>query len=82
MMSDEPPYHIEIEGIGEDTAQKPKTLKGRPWVGICFDCCGVYTRVYRNPEGSAYVGRCPRCQRTVRLRVAPDGTNARFFSAQ
>ncbi|KAB2940472.1 MAG: hypothetical protein KJ057_10730 [Phycisphaerae bacterium] len=54
---------------------------GRPWIGVRFDCCGVYQRVYRNPEGTAYVGRCPRCGREARARVGPSGVSARFFVA-
>jgi len=53
----------------------------RPWVGIRFECCGLYARVYRNRDGTRYEGRCPRCLRQVSLRVGPDGTSARFFRA-
>jgi len=54
----------------------------RPWVGIQFGCCGIYRRVYREPDECWYIGRCPRCGREARLRVAPHGTNARFFVAK
>ena len=85
---DEPPYHLDIDGIedpfsnrGCGTGFQP-VIPDRPWVGIHFDCCSVYTRVYRNAEGTAYHGRCPRCLRPVTLRVGPGGTNARFFLAE
>ena len=81
-MIDQPPYHIEIEGVEDTSSESAGGLKDRPWIGICFDCCGAYTRVYRNREGTAYVGRCPRCLRAIRLRVGADGTDARFFSAE
>lgn len=54
---------------------------GRKWVGVHFDCCGIYVRIYRRPEEGTYVGRCPRCGRAVRLRVGPGGTASRFFRA-
>jgi len=53
----------------------------RPFIGVHFECCGVYARIYRRPDQKEYVGRCPRCFRTVRVRVGPDGTDARLFRA-
>lgn len=51
----------------------------RQFLGIWFDCCHAYGRIYKNKEGTAYVGRCPRCLRSVRVRVGEGGTNQRFF---
>jgi hypothetical protein len=78
-----PPYRLDIEGLEDPTGQSDSSgLANRSWIGIHFNCCGVYTRVYRNAEGTAYRGRCPRCGRPVTLRVGPDGTSARFFEAE
>ena len=63
-----------------DSANRKKH-QARPWVGVKFTCCNVYTRIYRNRAGTAYEGRCPRCMRSVRLRGAPGGSRARFFVA-
>ena len=51
----------------------------RQFLGIWFDCCSVYGRIYKNKEGTAYMGRCPKCLRSVRVRVGGEGTNQRFF---
>lgn len=52
------------------------------YLGIMFNCCSVYGRIYKNKEGTAYVGRCPRCMRSLRIKVGEGGTNTRFFNAQ
>lgn len=60
---------------------KRRNLQGRPWVGVKFTCCNVYTRIYRNRTNSAYEGRCPRCMKAVRLAIGRCGSTARFFNA-
>ncbi len=54
---------------------------GRPYIGIYFECCDVYARIYRNKDGKHYAGWCPRCGRRVKLHVGEGGTDSRFFSA-
>jgi hypothetical protein len=54
---------------------------GRPFVGIHFTCCDVYTRVYVNKDSTAYEGNCPKCAKRVRLTIGAGGTNSRFFTA-
>lgn len=54
----------------------------RPYLGVKFECCQVYQRVYMNRSGDAYSGRCPRCGKQVQFRVGPGGTNQRFFTAR
>ncbi|GMU23401.1 MAG: hypothetical protein AMXMBFR13_34790 [Phycisphaerae bacterium] len=83
-MSDEPPYILDIEGLQEpdDAAAPAEAASGRRWIGIQFECCGVYTRIYRNRAGTAYEGNCPRCGRAVRARIGSGGTNQRLFRAQ
>jgi hypothetical protein len=57
----------------------PQIRPGRPWIGLRFVCAGAYQRVYRNPQGTAYIATCPRCGRSLRIDVGPGGTNQRFF---
>lgn len=59
--------------------QGGRPAHGRPFLGIHYVNCGAYGRIYRNREGSAYVGSCPRCMHPVRVRIASEGTGHRFF---
>ncbi len=79
MLSDPRDYKLEIRSQPVPAADDRPRSAGRPYLSILFNCCGVYQRVYRNPEGSAYVGRCPKCCRSVRFPIGPGGTSARFF---
>ena len=61
--------------------EEEKAPKKREYLDIMFDCCNVYSRIYKNKEGTAYVGKCPKCFRTVTIKVGKGGTNQRFFNA-
>ena len=64
------------------TAPSSKAKRRRRYIGVHFECCGVYARIYRQPNGMCYFGRCPRCLRAVMVRVGPHGTSARLFRAR
>jgi len=87
-MADEPDYILEIPGVEAPGAvgstgqeRQPSRDEPRRWIGVRFRCCDVYTRIWRNSQGTAYIGYCPRCGRKVRARIGPDGIDARFFEA-
>jgi hypothetical protein len=61
---------------------KSNNRGARPFLGIHFECCNIYTRIYKNKEGTAYVGSCPKCGKPVRALVGKHGTDARFFKAE
>jgi hypothetical protein len=70
---------VSSDAFSDESA--PHEKSARRFVGIHFACCGVYARIYVNRDETAYVGACPRCARQVQLRIAPDGTDCRFFTA-
>jgi hypothetical protein len=72
-----PPGHT-TRGRRSGAAAAPSS---RPYIGILFECCGVYARVYRRPDQDHYRGRCPRCLARVEVRVGPDGVSTRIFRA-
>jgi hypothetical protein len=51
----------------------------KKFLGLKFTCCGVYSRVYVNRDGTAYEGRCPKCLKPVKLKIGESGTDSRFF---
>jgi hypothetical protein len=51
----------------------------RPFLGVVFKCCNIYSRIYLNKQQTAFVGWCPRCAKPIRIKVSPDGTDSRFF---
>ena len=87
-MSDPRDYKLEI-GAGPGGDENPRTAvrglsdaqvgAGRPYLSVLFACCSVYQRVYRDAEGKAYRGRCPRCGVAVTFAVGDGGTSARTF---
>ena len=58
-----------------------KENKNLNFLGILFECCNVYSRIYKNKEGTCYVGRCPKCMRQIKIKVGENGTKQRFFKA-
>ena len=62
-------------------AASPPHSPARPYVAINFACCGVYTKIYLNKQGTAYHGACPKCCRPATIRVSDEGTDDRHFVA-
>ena len=54
----------------------------KQFIGILFECCNVYRRIYINKEKNAYKGTCPKCSGEVKIMIGTDGTDTRFFSAR
>lgn len=61
----------------EENKRNPKKF-----LGVFFECCNVYGRLYQNKDGTAYVGRCPRCMAALKAPIGSGGTNQRFFRAR
>ena len=57
----------------------PPAPRRRSFLGMTFECCDIYGRLYRDPDAHQYRGQCPRCGRVVIVPIGPGGTEARFF---
>ncbi len=61
--------------------QDGKPRQGRKFIGVKFECCGVYSRIYFDEKRNGYYGCCPMCHRPVNVRVDPEtGVDGRFFT--
>lgn len=61
----------------------PPEKRTRPFLGVHFIKCGVYSRLYKDATGSSYTGICPRCGTPFRIAVdSARGTKQRFFVAR
>ena len=81
-MNDATPENHDVIPGRLDIVDRNEASDGpRPWLGIQFECCGTYSRIYRNASGNAYVGWCPQCACKVNVPIGPGGTNNRFFTA-
>ena len=58
-----------------------KTTRKRPFIGMYFKCCHVYTRLYLNKTGRAFLGHCPKCAKKAKVIVSPTGSKDRVFQA-
>ncbi len=59
-----------------------ETNEPKKFIGVYFECCNAYSRIYKNKEGTHYAGRCPRCMRPLTVPIGEGGTNARLFKAR
>ncbi|MEO1129425.1 MAG: hypothetical protein AAFX05_06920 [Planctomycetota bacterium] len=77
----DPQDKVDIPGIANPNSgcDDAAPTAARPWLGIFFNCCHVYGRIYRDGAGRRYSGKCPRCGTEVHASVGPGGTARRFF---
>ena len=73
---------IKMGSIGYNIKVMEEKKNNVNFLGVMFECCNVYGRLYKNKEGTYYVGRCPRCMRELKIRIGEGGTNQRFFRAR
>lgn len=83
MPADPRDYHLDLStdraGDAVPGAGRAPTTS-RPFLSVHFACCGAYQRIYRDPDGTHYQGRCPRCGKPVRFVVGAGGTGVRTFT--
>ncbi len=71
---------LDLSSDPEPTSNSDGVPARRRFLGVQFACCGVYSRIYVNQEGTAYAGNCPKCTKRVELKIGPGGTDSRFFT--
>ena len=56
--------------------------KDKKFLGIMFECCNIYRRIYINKGRNAYEGRCPKCFVVVKVCIGSGGSDNRIFRAR
>ena len=65
----------------QDCVMDDKSKK-RPRLGVYFKCCHIYAHIYLNRAGNAFVGWCPKCAAKVEMKVSPNGSTSKIFTAE
>lgn len=78
---DDPGSQLDLSSDAAPTKGPGEDRRGK-FLGVTFECCGVYARIYQNRAGDAYEGRCPRCMGRIHVGIGPEGGNTRFFVAR
>jgi hypothetical protein len=79
-MNDPRDFKLDVKGVAPvEGGASSSSSPSRPFLSVQFACCSVYQRVYRDPDGLRYRGRCPRCGTTVEFAVGEGGTSSRSF---
>ena len=52
---------------------------GKPFLMVWFKCAASYQKVFRNPDATCYVARCPKCAKTMEFAVGNGGQSRRMF---
>ncbi len=74
---------FDISSVPE-SSNDPSSMRGReprPFLGIRFQCCRTYGRIYRNDAKTTYTGKCPKCFARVTVPIGSGGNTSRFFNA-
>ena len=67
--------------FGSSQPQPSSDRLPRPYLGVKFECCSIYARIYQNKKGTHYIGNCPKCAKQIRVRIGQGGSDTRFFTA-
>ncbi|MFT5527782.1 MAG: hypothetical protein ACI9G1_000952 [Pirellulaceae bacterium] len=79
-LSSEPPRRP-TDGSNRNSSSASIDGETRKFLGVQFACCGIYSRIYINPQRNAYAGNCPRCAKLVTVIIGAGGSDSRFFTA-
>lgn len=61
--------------------REDKPASPRKFIGVHFKCCNIYQRIYKNKDGTAYEGTCPKCYKKAVIHIGSEGSDSRFFEA-
>lgn len=67
----------------ENKSSKERGNKSpKRFLSLYWECCHVFSRVYKSDDGKSYQGNCPKCRIGISVPIGPDGTTRRCFKVQ
>jgi len=57
------------------------SVTGRSYIGVHYECCQVYSRVYLKQEQKKQISHCPKCGNAFHIKFSENGTDSPFWLA-
>jgi hypothetical protein len=78
-MDGDPRDIVELSTSPNVAGEPRPAARKQAFLSLYFACAHAYGRAYKQRDGSCYMGRCPKCGKTVDFPIGEGGTSRRMF---
>ena len=75
----DPRHIVELSTSPAAGRERRPAAKKQVFLSLYFSCANAYGRAYKQRDGTCYMGRCPKCGKTVDFPIGEGGTSQRMF---